>query len=255
MVSRKTVSITDVQNLLTQGLSTRQISSRLSTSQSTVQRIRNQLKDLPATHLKGRPRKLTPQDERTLIRYVSRGDVSSTSEASHLLREDTGVTVSKWTVQRSLHRSQFRAIEKKKKPLLSKKNIKARLAYYSAHKDWTEDDWKKVIWSDESKINRYSTDGRSWSWKREGESLKPRDFIQTVKHGGGNIKVWGCVTAFGVGPIHKITGNMNKEMYLDILKNHLIETVENMPYPEKEVIFQHDNDPKHTAKLVKKPRI
>lgn len=109
----------------------------------------------------------------------------------------------------------------------------------------------RVIWSDETKINRYSTDGRKWLWKKEGESLQTKDFIQTVKHGGGNIKLWGCLTAYGVGPICKIEGNMDAKMYLNILKTHLLKAVENMPYPVNEVIFQHDNDPKHTSKIVK----
>nr|XP_047135396.1 uncharacterized protein LOC124812598 [Hydra vulgaris] len=103
----------------------------------------------------------------------------------------------------------------------------------------------------ETKMNGYSTDGRQWSWKREGEPLTQKDFIQTVKHGGGNIKLWECMTAYGLGPIRRIVGNMNKEMYLDILQHELLETVENMPYPINEVIFQQDNDPKHTAKMVK----
>jgi hypothetical protein len=39
-------------------------------------------------------------------------------------------------------------------------------------------------------------------------------------------------------------------MYLDILQQHLSETVDNMPHPPHKVVFQHDNDPKHTAKIV-----
>ncbi|CAG9792964.1 unnamed protein product [Diatraea saccharalis] len=45
---------------------------------------------------------------------------------------------------------------------------------------------------------------------------------------------------------------MNKEMYLGILKHKLIEAVKNMPYPINNVTFQHDNDPKHTAKIRKR---
>lgn len=48
---------------------------------------------------------------------------------------------------------------------------------------------------------------------------------------------------------HKIE-EMNEYTYKAILENHLLEVVGNMPMPEDEVIFQHDWDPKHTAKSV-----
>ena len=53
--------------------------------------------------------------------------------------------------------------------------------------------------------------------------------------------VWGCFTASGVGPLVKIKGIMNGEMYRDILRNKL----------SLAWIFQQDNDPKHCCKIVK----
>ena len=43
-------------------------------------------------------------------------------------------------------RSHFSA----KKPLLSKKNIRDRLIFCERYRDWTAEDWEKVIFSDES---------------------------------------------------------------------------------------------------------
>lgn len=241
----------EINDLLMQGLSTRQIQRKLHVSQSSVQRQRKTGKnDLPESK-GGRPKKLSPQDLRCIIRCLATGEAKSASHAAALLKRNTGKVVSKWTIQRGLRSVKFRAIEKKKKPLLSKKNIKARLAFVKRYQLWTEEDWMKVIWSDETKINRYTTDGRQWNWKREGEGMSPKDFILTVKHGGGNIKMWGCFTAYGVGSIRKIDGIMNKEVYLDILNNELLDTLDNMPYRIEDVTFQQDNDPKHTAKVVK----
>ena len=36
--------------------------------------------------------------------------------------------------------------EKMTKPVLSRANIQARLEFARADKDWTVDDWKRVIW-------------------------------------------------------------------------------------------------------------
>jgi len=57
------------------------------------------------------------------------------------------------------------------------------------------EDWKRVLWSDETKINRIGSVGRVYTWKQKGEPLSDRTPTPTVKHGGGIILwyegVWG----------------------------------------------------------------
>ncbi len=54
--------------------------------------------------------------------------------------------------------------------------------------------------------------------------------VPTVKHGGGSVLMWGCMSAAGVGELHIIDGIMNSQMYCSILKekyrnvNTIIET-------------------------------
>jgi hypothetical protein len=40
-----------------------------------------------------------------------------------------------------------------------------------------------------------------------------------VKHGGGNVMVWVCFTRNGVGPLHRVVGNMDQHMYKGIVEN------------------------------------
>ena len=49
--------------------------------------------------------------------------------------------------------SGLRAVPKKKHPLLSSNHKKARMDFALAHENWSVDDWKRIIWSDETKIN------------------------------------------------------------------------------------------------------
>ena len=60
-----------------------------------------------------------------------------------------------------------------------------------------------------------------------------------------------CFAAGGTGPLHKIDGFMRKENYVDILKQHLRTSFSKLKLGRKWV-FQMDNDPKHTSKVVAK---
>ena len=51
--------------------------------------------------------------------------------------------------------------------------------------------------------------------------------------------------------LHKIDGNMREGKYVDILKQHLKTSVRKLKLGCKWV-FQMDNDPKHTSKVVAK---
>ena len=64
--------------------------------------------------------------------------------------------------------------------------------------------------------------------------------------------VWGCITPVGFGRLYRIKGNMNAEMYCEILEEALIGTLRDHGLALDDIIFQQDNDRKHTSKLAKK---
>ena len=65
--------------------------------------------------------------------------------------------------------------------MLSKHHRKARLDFAISHQHWTVEDWKKVVWSDETKINCLGSDGRKWVWKKDVEGLSDRLVEGTLK--------------------------------------------------------------------------
>ena len=142
----------------------------------------------------------------------------------------------------------MKAVVKAKKPLLTKQQREARLEFAIHHQYWTLDDWKKVIWSDETKINRLGSDGRKWAWKKPGEGLSERLVESTVKFGGGSVMVWGCMLWEGVGFACKIDGRMDGDLYIQILEDDLQRSMEYYDKESGDIIVQQDNDPKHTCK-------
>src|SRR5262249_61136747 len=97
---------------------------------------------------------------------------------------------------------------------------------------------KRVIWSDETKINRFGSDGKEWVWKQTGKELIDREVQRTVKFGGGNIMVWGCMGWNGVGQLAEVEGRMNADQYVAILEEHMLPSLEESGISEEEVIFQ-----------------
>lgn len=63
--------------------------------------------------------------------------------------------------------------------------------------------------------------------------------------------IWGCISYHGIGNLCRINEKMNSELYCQVLKEDFLETLNWYNMNKKDIIFQHDNDPKHTSKLTK----
>ncbi len=106
------------------------------------------------------------------------------------------------------------------------------------------------MWSDETKIELFGLNSTRHVWRKKKDENNPKNTIPTVKHGGGNIMLWGCFSAKGTGRLHCIEGRMDVAMYCKILANNLLPSVKALKIG-RGWVFQHDNDPKHTARASK----
>ena len=87
--------------LQTQGMSQKGIAARIGCSQSTVSRILK--KDFPApVNNGGRPKKISPQDDRALKRIAHSNRFKSTTSITHLWNETMTSPVSRSTTYRQL---------------------------------------------------------------------------------------------------------------------------------------------------------
>lgn len=181
--------VNDVINCLNNGLSFRETSCETLVSYAVVQKIAKTNfpdREFPKND---RPPKVTPRVEKLMVQKVTKGGVESAVTVANQLQDELGLSVSSKTVIRCLEKQGIEPFKKGKKPKLSGKNVKERLIWAKSHLEWTEDDWSRVIWSDETKINRFGSDGQHWCYKRKEEPIKPRHVKQTVSHGGGNIMI------------------------------------------------------------------
>ncbi len=77
----------------------------------------------------------------------------------------------------------------------------------------SEEYWVKVLCSDEPKIQLFGINSTRRVWRRRNAAYDPKNTIPTVKHGGGKIMLWGCVSAKGTEQLHRIKGMMDGAMY------------------------------------------
>ena len=129
------------------------------------------------------------------------------------------------------------------------KRIEGRDSSLQRHtKAGTQKNWSRVIRSDESKFCLFGSDGRRCVRHPVGKKFDPKFTKMTVKHGGGNVMVYGCFTSSGVGPLVRVDGKMDSIQFRDILRDVTVPFY-NKKYRRKWV-YQMDNDPKHKSQCV-----
>lgn len=243
-----------IVNMWNDGKKVAEIAEILHRSRKMVYNVTNSLKtnkNIAKENKKRNPRvkKTTEVVDRAIVRISKKDPFMSSRDIANEINVQFGLNLSDRLIRRRLNDAKLFGRSSRKKPFLSKKNIAKRLVFARTHKNKDLSFWKKILWSDETKVNRMGPDGRVFVHRPKNQALNPRYTQKTIKHGGGSIMVWGSFSWHGVGPIVKINAKMDRYQYLDILKNKMEPyAFEHMPVS---FIFMHDNDPKHTSKVVK----
>ena len=182
-----------------EGLMQIAISKRLGVSQSVISRALKRDRDtgkFDARKRHGRPRCTTSRTD-AMIRQLAVVDPTTTSTniQSQLPPQ---VKVSKTTIKRRLHNEfGLKAYRPAAKPMLSKKNIKDRLSFCRRYRHWTTDQWRKVLFSDESTVKQFSS-VPAYIRRPAGERYSAKYVKPTVKH-STSVMVWGSISGEGRG--------------------------------------------------------
>ena len=171
----------------------------------------------------GRP-KITSKAEDNHIRVCSLRNryltcPERTSELNNTRKQAGAKAVSSSTVHCHLKASGLMGRVARKKQLLKRKNKVKRYAWVKKHRNWTREQWKRVLWSDESKFEVFGSKRRAYIQKRTRERMKAQCIEHTVKHGGGSVMVWGCFGAGKVGNLYRVEEILNQHGYHNILRH------------------------------------
>jgi hypothetical protein len=145
------------------------------------------------------------------------------------------------------------------KPGLRKENVVKRLEWAIKYKDWMVEDWKHIIWSDESSIWIGLNSRRQWIIRPPGERLNRRYVKKTFKSAQVKVMVWACFTGERLGPLIVCDdGGIGTDEYEDILYDGLFSLIDDLleiPEDTEEVqvadkstfLFMQDNALCHKA--------
>lgn len=130
--------------------------------------------------------------------------------------EESNTGISARPIRRRLNEVQLFVRITGKKLFVNLRNRELKKQFLIRHKQWTINQWKNVLWSDEAKIKRLGSDGRLCLRRSPDKEFDPKFTEIILNHGVGSIMVWECFSWRDVGPIYRIKEIMDHHMYINI---------------------------------------
>ncbi|CAJ0951890.1 unnamed protein product [Ranitomeya imitator] len=131
---------------------------------------------------KGRPR-VTSASEDKFIRVTSlrnhRLTAAQIRDQVNATQSSSSRHISTTTVKRRLCAAGLHGKIAARKPLLRTGNKQKRLVWAEEHKEWTLDQWKSVLWFDESKFEIFGSNNRVFMRRRKGEWMDSTCLVPT----------------------------------------------------------------------------
>ena len=109
----------------------------------------------------GKPPMTTKQEDWMIVKMSLKDHFNTAMSISHAFCEQTGNPISRKTVSHRLNKEKLMAQIPCHKPMISKKNQKVCLDFTTEHILWTEEQWKMVHFSEESKFHLFGSDGKT----------------------------------------------------------------------------------------------
>lgn len=206
------------------GKSLREIAEIVRTAKSTVQSIVNKYKQMKTVKTipgRGRKRKTTHTVDQVIINKIQQNRGISAKAIQNELLNDLGVSISVRTILYRLNEGSNRGRVAQKKQLVKNVNRLKRLGFSYTYSTRPAKFWDNVIWTDESMFSLFGSSEKRIVWRKPGEEFSAECLVPRVQQGGGNWKVWGCMSRKGVGDLVFIEETMTAMVFKDILSKHL----------------------------------
>jgi hypothetical protein len=135
-----------------------------------------------------------------------------------------------------------------KKPFLNDRHKANCLQFAKAHEHWTTNDWRLVLWTDESSFEIRKSSTQVQVWQKSTEKYQEKNLAPTFKSGQTSTMAWGSFFGNTKGPIMIFPPGQRKvsDFINNIYKPALIPFVDQVD-PNRQLTIKEDNTPVHTA--------
>lgn len=237
--------------LLQDGRSERYVAQQYQISNSTVHRIFSRFLATGAyTRRPGTgPQRITSaRDDRFILLQSLRDRRATAVEIRNQLQYVRNTNVSERTIRRRLGEANLSSCRPATGLQLLRRHRVARLQFARNHAHFTENNWRDVLFTDESRFTLRSPDGRERVWRRPHERFAECTFSPRISFQGGSIMVWAGISLEARTELYIVPrGSITAARYIDeILQDFVV------PYAGfigNDFVLMHDNARPHSARI------
>ncbi|GFV80595.1 transposable element Tc1 transposase [Trichonephila clavipes] len=126
----------------------------------------------------GRPRGTTPADDRYIVLQARRNRRQTAGEIARHTTQATGRPISRFTVARRLYGSGLFARRPVRCVPLTPAHRRRRSLWCREHRNWRDNEWGRVLFTDESRFSLSSDSHRILIWRERGSRNHPLNIIE-----------------------------------------------------------------------------
>ncbi|GFW08659.1 transposable element Tcb2 transposase [Trichonephila clavipes] len=181
---------------LEEGRSVTSVAAEFGIAHSIVSRLWRQFKTTGTAirgFRSGRPRGTTPTDDRYIVLQAKRNRRQTAGEIARHTTQATGRPISLFTVARRLHGGGLFARRPVRCVPLTPAHRRRRSLWCREHRNWRDNEWGRVLFTDESRLSLSSDAHRILIWRERGSRNHPSNIIEKDRYGGRGVFVWGGI--------------------------------------------------------------
>ncbi len=234
-----------------QGLSVREVAGQVGRSHSDVVRTWNRFLttgNVEDRRRTGRPRATVQAEDRYLLILARRNRETNATELRRSLLEATGTSVSSQTIRNRLRQNNLRPRRPWRAPQRSPQQRVQRYRWSRNFENWTLDQWRCVLFTDEVRICLVPDNNRRRVWREPGNAERLQFAVDRVQQRGGSVMFWAGIMHGLRTPLVPIDGVLTAANYRnDILIPFVMPLFEQVG---ENFTLQDDNARPHRAHIV-----